>query len=224
VYRSQFWVYLSTQSYLNLSIYQDELLRLYESLGMYTNNSVFYAIKSKSIVFASKFDMVQRSSFMTKLLANSYTISASTKDIETSSKHPSVNTQEINSRLISLRNKEKNERQTLYVSLKAQDKNASIKEALFVSFGITDTKKRKQKLLETIWTANCSDNHAFQSAQVVLKIISLTEQQLMDWARAKQKEKMAKDCVASVQACLISIQRLKRDRPYARVRSGTIRK
>jgi hypothetical protein len=80
-------------------------------------------------------------------------------------------------------------------------------DSLFDFFGLQDKKKRKQKLADAVWTDLSSTAHVDLSAQVVLRITCMSNEYKLEWVRAIKRNRLQKDCLDTVRACILSIQR-----------------
>lgn len=80
-------------------------------------------------------------------------------------------------------------------------------DALFEFFGLKEKKKRKQRLVDAVWMELSSAPHLDLSAQVVMKITSLTSEYKLEWVKSIKRQRMQRDCLETVRACILSIQR-----------------
>lgn len=220
-YRSSLWAALSTPSLLTVSLLQDELLRLYASLGMRLRGSVYFAVKSDKAPFAEQFQQVEASAVVGKLKllsssGNAQGMAQMMKERRVSlaqATQPAA--REVSSRLSALSSQLADERRQLYLALKEDEGRRSgggppLKDSLFLLYALPDAKKRKQRLVDGVWTS-CAEGHADLSAQVVTQILQATgtadNQRLLDWAQCRRRERLAADCAATAGAILIAMQR-----------------
>jgi hypothetical protein len=104
------------------------------------------------------------------------------------------------------------ERSSLYMMLKdnklhPSSSTSTTNDSLFDFFGLQDKKKRKQKLVDAVWTDLSSPAHVDLSAQVTLRITCISNEYKLEWVRAIKRNRLQKDCLDTVRACILSIQR-----------------
>ena len=106
--------------------------------------------------------------------------------------------------------REESDRKALYVMLKEnklQHSSAVTNESIFAFYGLHEKKKRKQRLADAVWTDLSSLPHVDLSAQVVLRITSISSEHKLEWVRAIKRNRLQKDSLDTVRACILSIQR-----------------
>jgi hypothetical protein len=226
--RSSVWLTLTQSSYLHLAVLRDELLRLYDSLGVYTTDCPFFAVKARNARFSEKFDLVDKSVVVAKLrlLSSSGTpLGLLRKELELSlSQCSSTPSKAVCNRLTAFKTQLQRERLQLYTVLKTREtstEGSKLKNDVFGLFSLTDPKKRKQHLVDNLWTS-CSEAHAVVSMQVVHRIQQSPTaidirggEMVVDYAQDRLKMKMAVAGTQTVRASLIAIQRSKRPKIIA---------
>lgn len=221
-YRSSFWTQLNDQhSFLVQALYQQELRRLYENLGMIGGSGV-----PKAGPFAEQFRVSQGLPIILKLGAlhssqqhtaseiNAQTLAIVDEALRGSAKLTQVaaNRRELDA-----------ERKALYFMLRDERYN----DTLFRLFGLTEMKKRKQKLSDLVWVC-CNDEYATKSSNAVLTLhkstlptkdapiarnsltIAVKSNQISgeaEWALILKQRRIAYDCAEVAKACITSLQR-----------------
>jgi hypothetical protein len=221
--RSSVWLALTQPSFLHLAVLRDELLRLYESLGVYSADCPFFAVKARNAHFPDKFNLVEKSVVVAKLRLLSSTdtpLGLLRKELEYSlSQCSSAPSKAVCARLASLKAQLQRERLQLYTMLKTRETSSDgskLKEDVFRLFSLADPKKRKQRLVDGLWTS-CSETHAAVSMQVVQRIQQSPAaievrggEAVVDFAQSRLRARMATAGTQTVRASFVAIQRSKR--------------
>eukprot|EP00752_Nemacystus_decipiens_P011001 g9775.t1 len=97
------------------------------------------------------------------------------------------------------------ERDRLYVELKEETQGGT-RVSLFSLFGLEKQKKRKRKLVGGLW---CDHALADASAQVVLSVFRDHMEARHAWVENKRDARVRADLLCTVQACILSVQRLR---------------
>jgi hypothetical protein len=165
-YRSSFWTLLSDgDSFVIQAVHQQELLRLYDNLGLLGGASGI----PKTAPFVDQFRASLNTPMALKLSAlhssqqySAAEIGAQTTSIVDEAMRGSAKLQQIQEHRRAIAN----ERKALYAALRDDRNN----DALFRLFGLQDLKKRKQKLSDLVWVC-CNDDYAMKSARAVTAIL-----------------------------------------------------
>lgn len=171
-HRSQFWrTICASISYLHLSVIEDELRRLYYFLQLCSESNVYIND------FDNEFNKINNSKFFKDALIASNSLvmknqkSSSGGDIfpDLSSHLPYPFRTSIKLNMNQSQEIENNERKELYHILKASNDS---NDEIFVKYGMTVLKKRKQLLVNSLW--NCTDFHlADVSANLICQFFNL---------------------------------------------------
>ena len=197
-HRSRMWVLVDKCSLLHLGLYEEELLRLYQSLGLTDRNSQNYLFKNGAQVehsFEGIFAVVQIFCRRVTNAANplsplaggiashmsfpatAHSVSSGYSALTTSAGRPTSYAPQSTSDFFILsyvdkesKDREEEERRELYTILKSQA--GTVNDGMFRDFGLVVTKKRKQVLSNTVWTVPglCSSS-AFEHATLSATVV-----------------------------------------------------
>lgn len=231
-YRSSFWSVLTNPySFLNQALHQEEIRRLYASLGLF---SAAVGVP-KTGAFADQFRAAQNVPLVLKLAAlhTSQQVTATEISQQTNAiVDEALRGNARHSAVVAQRAELVMERKLLYTTLRDDQHNLE----LFRLFSLQDLKKRKQKLSDLVWVC-CTEEFATKSAAAVLMIYTgaapranLTPPNTLsdvskvtvtsgdaDWAQILRQRRIAFDCAEAAKASLESLSRRGRSKENGKV-------
>lgn len=221
-YRTSFWTQLNdSHSFLIQALYQQELRRLYDNLGLFGASGV-----PKSAPFVDQFRASQGLPIVLKLGALHSSQQHSAVEIYSHTLAIVDEALRGNAKLIQVathRRALEAERKELYLALRDEHYN----DTLFRLFGLLDMKKRKQKLSDLVWVC-CNEEYAAKSCTAVLTLLknalpskdAPTERNILsnavkvnttngeaDWAAILKQRRIAFDCAEVAKSSLTALQR-----------------
>ena len=222
-YRSSFWTFLNDpHSFLIQAMYQQELRRLYDNLGLFGGASGI----PKKANFAEQFRVSHGVPLILKLAALHSSQQYTAAEISAQTVSIVDETLRGNAKLIQVTAQRKQldaERKQLYLSLRDEQFN----DTLFRLFSLQDLKKRKQKLSDLVWVCcnddyvakSCTAVHAIQNNALPPKVNPVVRNALStavkvtttsgeaDWAKLMKERRIAYDCAEAARACMVTLQR-----------------
>lgn len=188
---------------------EDELLRLYESLGFYLDRGLSSAAGgklTKKMKFQAQFDAVGRSQVMDA------TLRVATNATPSNGPQPGLLHASLQATMSVRLAAEKAERKDIYVRLKANVAEAT-RNSFYPNFPSLGRKKRKEGLSQVLWCVATAEGAAASRA-VVFTAMGVAGPEAIEWFRRTQLDKrMRQAFLAVVQSSVVALQRERSNGP-----------